>query len=86
MIPPTRQNGGICRVSGIPVDRKSKWGERLRESFLTLPTAEAGGFLFHRPVAFESVKALQGSPQAFGSDVSRLPLFSYVLCGWFEVG
>lgn len=27
---------------------------------LTLPTAEAGGFLFHRPVAFESVKGLQG--------------------------
>ena len=52
---------------------------------LTLPTAEAGGFLFHRPVAFESVKGLQGLRKRLVWTCPALPLFCYVLCGRFEL-
>lgn len=44
---------------------------------LTLPTAEAGGFLFHRPVAFESVKGLQGLRKRLVWTCPALPLFCY---------
>lgn len=29
-----QESGGICRVSGIPVDRKSKWGREIKRESL----------------------------------------------------
>ena len=76
-VPPS--DGGGRRLGGGGSDRRSGARRPARQCRrliifhvrpvlvrLTLPTAEAGGFLFHRPVAFESVKGLQGLRKRLG--------------------
>lgn len=58
----------------------------LPDPHLTLPTAEAGGFLFHRPVAFESVKGLQGLRKRLVRTCPTLPFVQLCVMRLVRVG
>ena len=60
--------------------------QRWDTSDLTLPTAEAGGFLFHRPVAFESVKGLQGLRKRLVRTCPALPFVQLCVMRLVRVG